>query len=75
MGCGTSLRTAILGLSQTPFLRAVMGGGGTPLAEETQNATATAWNLELTSENRAHVVYVDARLQVGRLAPVVRAHR
>jgi hypothetical protein len=33
---------------------------------------ATNCSTVKSSENRAHVAYVDARLQVGRLAPVVR---
>jgi len=34
---------------------------------------ATNYQTVKSSENRAHVAYVDAHLQVGRLAPVVRA--
>lgn len=74
MGCGTGLRTAILRLSQTPFLRAVMGERD-PIGRGDAERNGDGVEHRLTSENRAHVVYVDARLQVGRLAPVVREHR
>lgn len=49
------------------------GEGGNPIGRGDAGRNGDGVEPRLASENRAHVGNVDARLQVGRLAPVVSA--